>query len=89
MTALKISMVSLALCSLFTSSLVRADDCADALAAESCACRSEVQSNQERLHTSDAGSTADRQANRRKKASGHAAQRAKRITGNVTNRERR
>jgi hypothetical protein len=67
MTALKTSMVSLALCSLFTSSLVRADDCADALAAESCACRSEVQSNQERLHTSDAGSTADRQANRRKK----------------------
>jgi hypothetical protein len=80
MAALKTSIVSLALCSLFASSLVHADDCSDALMAESCACRSQVRSSQERLRTSDTGSTSDRQAKARKKASVHVAPRAKKMT---------
>ena len=36
----------LALCTVLASSLVRADDCSDALIAEACACRSSVRSKQ-------------------------------------------
>ena len=42
MKALSSSIVSLALCSLFASPLARADDCRDALVAESCSCQSAV-----------------------------------------------
>jgi len=49
MNALRISLGLLALCSLFSSSLVRADDCSDSLMAESCACQSDVRSVGQRL----------------------------------------
>jgi hypothetical protein len=83
MTALKTSMVSLALCSLFASSLVRADDCSDSLVAESCACRSQVGKNPAQLPASSARSTSDRQAKGRKKASPNVAQRVKKLTAIV------
>jgi hypothetical protein len=44
MNALRSFVVSIAVCSLFASSLARADDCSDALMAESCACKSSVRS---------------------------------------------
>ncbi len=78
MNALRSSIVSLALCSLFASSLVRADDCGDALIAEPCACQSAVRSEREQLHSSDKGSLSDRQSKIWKGASTHVAQRAKR-----------
>ncbi len=86
MTALKTSIVSLALCSLFASSPVRADDCSDSLVAESCACRAQVRSNQERLRNSDGGSKSARLAKGRKKASRPAPQGEKRISGDGSNR---
>ena len=49
MNALRSSLVLLGLCSLFSSSLVRADDCSDSLMAESCACQSDVRSVGQRL----------------------------------------
>ncbi len=83
MTALKTWMVSLALCSLFASSLVRADDCSEALLAESCACRSQVPRNPAQRPTSGAASASDRQAKGRKKASPNVAQRVKKLTAIV------
>jgi len=49
MSALRRLLVSLALCSLFASSLVHADDCSESLMAESCACQSDVRSAAKRL----------------------------------------
>ena len=83
MTALKTSIVSLALCSLFASSPVRADDCSEALLAESCACRSQVPRNPAQRPTSGAASASDRQAKGRKKASPNVAQRVKKLTAIV------
>jgi hypothetical protein len=77
MNALRSSIISLALCSLFASSLVRADDCSDALIAESCACRSVVPSEREQRRSSDEGSVSDRQLRTSKGASSRVAQRAK------------
>ncbi len=62
MKTLRGSVVLFALCSLFASSLVRADDCSDALMAESCACRSDVKSEREQPRTSDKGSLTDHQS---------------------------
>jgi len=78
MNALRSSIFLLALCSLFTSSLVRADDCSDALMAESCACRSDVRSEREQLRSSDKGSLSDPQSRTWKGARTQVAQRAKR-----------
>ncbi len=75
MIALKSSILSLALCSLFTSSLVRADDCGDALVAESCACRSPVANGREQLRRSE-GSFSDRKSETRQSARTHVTQRA-------------
>ncbi len=77
MIALRSSIVSLALCSLFASSLVRADDCGDALIAESCGCQSAVRTEREQLRSSDKGSLSDRQSETRKSARTHVTQRAK------------
>lgn len=52
MKALRSSLVLVALCSLFGSSLVLADDCSDSLMAESCACRSDVLGAREHLKSS-------------------------------------
>ncbi len=77
MIALKSSIFSLALCSLFASSLVRADDCSDALIAESCACRSPVGSGREQLRRSDKGSLSDRQSQTRPSTRTQVTQRAR------------
>ncbi len=65
----------LALCSLFSGSLAVADDCSDALMAESCACRSAVKSEREQLRRSDKGSSSARQSKSSKRAGTHVAQR--------------
>jgi len=78
MKALSSSIVSLALCSLFASPLARADDCRDALVAESCACQSAVRSEREKPRSSDKGSLSNRQSKSSKGAGMHVAQRAKR-----------
>jgi len=54
MNALRSSFLLIALCSFFASSLVRADDCSDALMAESCACMSTVKSEREQPRSTDA-----------------------------------
>jgi hypothetical protein len=54
MNAVRSSFLLIALCSLFASSLVRADDCSDALMAESCACMSTVRSEREQPRSVDA-----------------------------------
>lgn len=53
MNAVRILIVSLALCTLFASSPVRADDCGDALIAESCACRSDAKSDRAQHRSSE------------------------------------
>jgi len=53
MNAVRISIVSLALCTLFVGSPLRADDCGDALIAESCACRSDAKSDRAQHRSSD------------------------------------
>ena len=53
MNAVRISLVCFALCTLFASSPVRANDCADALIAESCACRSDAKSDKAQHRSSD------------------------------------
>ena len=53
MNALRSSFLLIALCSFFASSLVRADDCSDALMAESCACKSTVGTERERPRSVD------------------------------------
>jgi hypothetical protein len=75
MIALRSSIFSLALCSLFASSLVRADDCGDALIAESCACRSLVGSGREQIRRSDKGSRSDRPSETRHSTKTHVGQR--------------
>lgn len=67
MIALKSSIFSLALCSLFASSIVRADDCGDSLVAESCACRSTVANGREQVRRSK-GSSSDRKLETRQSA---------------------
>jgi len=49
---LRSSLALVALCSLFASSLVLADDCSDSLMAESCACWSDVHSGQKQVKSS-------------------------------------
>jgi hypothetical protein len=77
MNALRISVVCLALCSLFAGSRVRADDCSEALMAEPCACRSDVRSERELLRRSDNNSPADSRSKARKNAGMKVVQRAK------------
>lgn len=77
MNALRSLAVSLVLCSLFASSLVRADDCSDALMAESCACRSEVRSEREQVRSSDKNSPSDPHSKAWKSGRMKIAQRAK------------
>ena len=48
MNAVRIWTVLLGLCSPFASSPARADDCSDALIAESCACRSDARRSSEK-----------------------------------------
>jgi hypothetical protein len=77
MKALRCLIGSLALCSLFASSLALADDCSDALMAESCACRSAVKSEREQLRRSETGSSSARQSKASKRAGTRVAQRPK------------
>jgi len=53
MNTVRISLVSLALCTLFASFPVRANDCGDALIAESCACRADAKSDRAQHRSSD------------------------------------
>jgi hypothetical protein len=78
MKALRITVVSLALCSLFAGSLVYADDCSDALMAESCACRSDLRREGEHLRGSDKNSASVLQSKARKSTGPRFAQRTKR-----------
>jgi len=48
---LRSSLALVALCSLFASSLVLADDCSESLMAESCACWSDVRAGREQVKT--------------------------------------
>jgi len=75
MNAVKSSFLSIALCSLFASSLVRADDCSDALMAESCACMSTVRSEREQPRSAD--QTSARRSKTSKGAETKVAQRTK------------
>jgi hypothetical protein len=59
-SALRGLTLLLTLCSALLSSIVRADDCSDALIAEACACQSTVQSKQEQTVSSDKGSLSKR-----------------------------
>ncbi len=70
MNAFKSLILSLALSSLFTSLVVRADDCGDALIAESCACHSAGQPR-----SSAKPSPSDRQSRTRKSTKPHLARR--------------
>ncbi len=76
MNTLRSLIVSIALSSLFASSLVRADDCSEGLIAESCACRSPVRSEREQPRGSDKRSQSMRQSRTWKSARTHVAQRA-------------
>ncbi len=59
---LKSFLASLAVCMLFFSSLVRADDCSDALIAESCASLPAVRSERKQLDDSDKASPSNRES---------------------------
>ena len=77
MKAVGISIVSFALCALFASSPVLADDCSDALIAESCACRSDSRGDREQRRSSDKNSPEHSRARKSKTARLQAPQRAK------------
>jgi hypothetical protein len=77
MNPLRGLFVSLVACSFFVSSLVRADDCSNALMAESCACRSDVRSDREQLKSSDKISRSDSHFKARKGHQLKLAERAK------------
>ncbi len=77
MNAVKIWIVLLAVCSPFASSPVRADDCSDALIAESCACRSDARSDREQRRNSDKNSRQRSQPKTSKTARLQVPQRAK------------
>jgi len=81
MNAVRTSVVSLALCSLFSSSLVRADDCSDSLIAESCACRSDVRGERQQHKSSDKNSPSNPDSKASKSARKRVAQRAKKMLG--------
>ncbi len=63
--ALRMSVVSLVLCTVCVSSLARADDCRDALSAESCACQSAVRSEREQPSASDKSSLGKKESKAR------------------------
>lgn len=77
MNTVRISIVSLAMCSLFASSVVRADDCSDALVAESCACRSDARSDREQRRSSEKNARQRSQSKTSKTARSQVPQRAK------------
>jgi len=77
MNAFKSLIVGLPLFSLFAGSLVRADDCRDALAAEPCACQSAVRKDSEPSRASAKRSPSDRQSRPAKSAGRPLAQRVK------------
>lgn len=62
MNTLRRLIVSIALCSLFASSIVRADDCSEELIAESCACQSPVRSERKQPRRLDKHSLSMRQS---------------------------
>jgi len=80
MKAVGISMVSFVLCALFASSPVLADDCSDALIAESCACRSDSRSDREQRRSSEKNSQRQSQSRTWKTARLQVPQRAKNST---------
>ncbi len=80
MNTLRRLIVSIALSSLFASSIVRADGCSDALIAESCACQSPVRSEREQIQRSDKHVRSIRPSTTWKSARGQIAQRAQKIT---------
>ena len=58
---LRTAAISLALCMVSVGSLARADDCSDALIAESCACQSAVRTEREQLSAVDKTSLAKKE----------------------------
>jgi hypothetical protein len=78
MKTLRSSVALLAVYSLFAGSLVHADDCSDALLAESCACRSDVRREGEHLRGSDKNSASALPSKARKSTGPRFAQRTKR-----------
>jgi hypothetical protein len=75
--SLKSLLVSIGVCMLFVSPVVRADDCSDALMAESCACGSPVRSERKQLRGSDKASLSNRQSGLPKGATTHVAKQTK------------
>ena len=65
---LRTAVISLALCTLFVGSLALADDCKDALIAESCACQSAVRSERNQLSALDKTSLGEKEARARNRA---------------------
>ena len=63
---LRTAAISLALGMAFVSSLARADDCSDALIAESCACQSPGPSESEQRSASDKSSLGKKESRARK-----------------------
>jgi hypothetical protein len=59
------AVISLVLCTVFVSPLAYADDCSDALIAESCACQSPGTSNHEQGSASDKTSPGKKEAKMR------------------------
>jgi len=60
------AVISLPLCTVLVSSLARADDCKDALIAESCACQSSGVSEREQRSASDQSTPGKKESKARK-----------------------
>ncbi len=83
--ALRTSVVSLALCMMCVSSLARADDCRDALSAESCACQSVVRSEREQPSASNKSSIGKKESRARNGAKTRIARSARPGSGSNDN----
>jgi hypothetical protein len=78
---LRTAVISLALGMVFVGSLARADDCKDALIAESCACQSAARSEGGKLNASRKSLHAKKSA----RATNHATTRVARSSGSNEN----
>jgi len=79
---LRTAAISLALCMVSVGSLARADDCSDALIAESCACQSAVRTEREQLSAVDKTSLAKKETRSRNRVKARIARFRPRIGPN-------
>ena len=78
-------VISLPLCMVLVSSLARADDCRDALIAESCACQSSGVSEREHRSASDQSSPGKKESRERKSMKARIARGSEPSTGTNEN----